>query len=325
MFKKSIRYFLLSVLGLVVAWFLAALVLVYWPEPQFAHPAGQSTDKAATSVSDGEIHWFRMRDGVRLQSRWFPSKSSVTLVFLHGVLSNSLECLDLCRRLHTETKAEVVALDLRGHGASEGIRGDISYLSQYEDDVADVITAIRQQKGGQVIVAGHSMGGGIALRYAAAHTSPAVDGYLLFAPHLGSNAPTLRTEPAKNPSAQGEAPIKLHLPRIIGLLMLNSCGIKFLNGKKTLFFNTPAGSPINAYSYRAMVSMAPDDYKSALTADDKPLLVIVGKNDEAFQAEQFAGVVSLHPNGKTVVIEGESHDGILYSATAATAAADWLK
>ncbi|MBI4751723.1 MAG: alpha/beta hydrolase [Acidobacteria bacterium] len=325
MFKKIIRYLSLAALSLVVAWFLAALALVYWPEPKFTHPAGQSTDKPVISSSDGEIHWFRMRDGVRLQSRQFASESPVTLVFLHGVLSNSLEGLELCRHLHAETKAEVVALDLRGHGDSEGIRGDISYLSQYEDDVADVIAAIRQHKGGQIILAGHSMGGGIAMRYAAARKSPAVDGYLLFAPHLGSNSPTMRTEPADKLSAQFEAPIKLHLPRIIGLLMLNSCGVKFLNAKKTLFFNVPAEAPINAYSYRAMVSMAPDDYKSALTADDKPLLVIVGKNDEAFQADQFAAVVSLHPNGKTVVIEGESHDGILHSAAAATAAADWLK
>jgi pimeloyl-ACP methyl ester carboxylesterase len=325
MFKKIIRYLSLAALSLVVAWFLAALALVYWPEPQFTRQVGQFTNKPILSTSDGEIHWFRMRDGIRLQSRRFASESPMTLIFLHGVLSNSLEGLELCRHLHAETKAEVVALDLRGHGDSEGIRGDISYLSQYEDDVADVIAAIRQQKSGQVILAGHSMGGGIALRYAATHKSPAVDGYLLFAPHLGSNSPTMRTEPAEKPSAQVEAPIKLHLPRIIGLLMLNSCGITFLNGKKTLFFNVPAGAPINAYSYRAMASMAPDDYKSAMTADDKPLLVIVGKNDEAFQAEQFPAVVSLHPNGKTIVIEGESHDGILYSTTAATAAADWLK
>jgi alpha-beta hydrolase superfamily lysophospholipase len=233
----------------------------------------------------------------------------------------------MCRQIRDVTGAKVFALDLPGHGESDGAPGDIHYIDQYEDDVADVMAALRQRKpGSQIILAGHSMGGGIAMRYAATHKVPVADGYLLFAPHLGIKSPTMRTEPASaGQTAESEAFMKLNLPRTLGLVMMNAAGVRGLNGLPTLLFNVPPQYPIHAYSFRAMVSMAPDDHVAALTADAKPLLVIVGRNDEAFHAERFASVISLHHRGETVVIEGESHDSILRSSSAVKAAAEWIR
>lgn len=62
------------------------------------------------------------------------------------------------------TQAEVFAIDLRGHGKSDGKDGDVDYINQYADDLADIVSAIRKQKPkGKIIIAGHSMGGGVAL------------------------------------------------------------------------------------------------------------------------------------------------------------------
>ena len=128
----------------------------------------------------------------------------------------------------------MIALDLRGHGKSEGKAGDIRYIGQYEDDVADVIAALRLQKpGSRIILLGHSMGGGIAMRYAATHEAPAADAYLLFAPHLGVKSATTRTEPPQGHASEGEAPLKLHLPRTIGLIILNAARVRWLNGLDT--------------------------------------------------------------------------------------------
>jgi hypothetical protein len=74
-----------------------------------------------------------------------------------------------------------------------------------------------------------------------------------------------------------------------------------------------------------MVSMTPHDHIAALTADAKPLLVIVGEKDEAFHAERFAAVVGLHEHGDTLVIDGESHDSVLRSAASLKAVAGWVE
>ena len=72
----------------------------------------------------------------------------------------------------------------------------MDYIGQYEDDLADVVTQVKFQKPNEkIIIAGHSMGGGISLRYAMRNDFPEVDGYLLVAPTIGHNNPTMRTAP----------------------------------------------------------------------------------------------------------------------------------
>ncbi|MBX7222412.1 MAG: alpha/beta hydrolase [Blastocatellia bacterium] len=327
MLKKIARLLSIAVMTLVTLGLAGLLGLVYWPEPQFTSAPPNLTNQPSPGpeISEDGIYWFRVRDGVRLQARHYASDAPLTVLFLHGVLGSSQECKEICSRIRKETRAEVFALDLRGHGASEGTPGDVAHLSQYEEDVADVLTVLHQCKpGASIILAGHSMGGGIVMRYAAARRTPDVAGYLLFAPHLGVNSPTMPTETTEAKPAGQEPFVKLHLPRTIGLALLNGIGIHLFDAKKTLFFNVPSQFPIKAYSFRAMASMAPDDYRTALTADTKPLLVIVGQKDEAFRAEKFPAVVKLHPNGKTVLVEGETHDGILHSETAVKTVVEWL-
>jgi pimeloyl-ACP methyl ester carboxylesterase len=193
--------------------------------------------------------------------------------------------------------------------------------------VADVVSALRREKpGAKVILAGHSMGGGIAMRYAQRHAErrdvPGVDGYLLFAPHLGERSPTAHPEPGGG--VQGPAPIRVHVRRLIGLVMLNVAGVHGLDGLDTLYFDLPFDLPIRAYTFRAVASMAPDDYRPALTADALPMLVVVGQKDEAFRADAYPAVAGLHRNGKAVIVEGETHDGVLVSRAAMEAVQAWI-
>lgn len=270
-----------------------------------------------------------MRDGALLAGRQLASDSGLIVVYLHGVMSSGAEFEDGARMLRESTGAAVIRLDLRGHGLSAGIPGEIDHIGQWEEDVADVVSALRRENpGSRIILAGHSMGGGIAMRYAQRRAErrdvPGVDGYLLFAPHLGQRSPTSRTEPAGGADAHAPQLIKVHVPRTIGLVMLNVLGIRGLNGLDTLYFDIPGDLPIHAYTFRAMASMSPDDYRGALTADAKPLLVLVGQNDEAFHADAYPAVVSLHRNGKTVIISGETHDGVTVSPVAFDAIRDWI-
>src|SRR5262249_61704709 len=94
-----------------------------------------------------------------------------------------------------------------------------------------------------------------------------------------------RSEAATGSQSQGELPMKVHVPRLIGLVMLNVVGVRGLNGLDTLYFNVVG--PLHAYTFRALASMAPDDYRAVLGADDKPMLILVEQKDEAFRADAY--------------------------------------
>ena len=344
---------LIGVLAAVGLYLVSAVVMTFWPEPEFSHtPSLADVQKAKASgtslaqVYEDEERRFQARDGVELFARRFVSDSDVTVLLLHGVTGQSGNLNKASGLIREASAAEVIALDLRGHGQSGSRRRDVDYIGQYAEDVADVVAEIHAgNPGGKVILSGHSMGGGIALRYAKLEDAPAVDGYLLFAPLLGTGSPTLRTEPAEGSDSDFEY-MRIHLPRLFGLIMLNIVGIDWCNGLATLFFNLPPetvidsfvdslkgdekvelrgfGYPVRKYSFRALASMAPEPYGSGLAAVDVPMLVLVGSNDEAFHAEEFEGVVSAHSDGEVVVIEGKTHDSLHNSAETMSVVRDWM-
>ena len=321
---KPLRIFFALATAFAGLVFVAAFVMTFWGDPEFPPLPEATPEEMATFAARFEQPYpaakrqFKMRDGVTLAAQDFPAESETSIVFVHGVLSGSFLHNRSSGLLREATSAEVIAIDLRGHGASGGAPGDVSYIGQYEDDVADVIRAVRAAKPtGRVILAGHSMGGGIALRYAINPGAPPVDGYHLFAPHMGPKSPTTPMEATD----AGAAFVRIHLPRILGLTLFNSAGIEGFNGLHTLFFNLPKELPLRSYSYRAMVGMHPADHAPALAAVDKPLLVVVGSKDEAFRADRYQEVVR---RGEVVVVEGASHDGIVEDPRALQAVRCWL-
>ncbi|HSG41468.1 MAG TPA: alpha/beta fold hydrolase [Thermoanaerobaculia bacterium] len=314
-------------MAFVAVVFAAAFVMVFWGDPEFPPlPEPTPADMAAFAARFEQPYLagkrqFEMRDGVTLAAQDFEAKFETTIVFVHGVLSGGFLHNRSSGLLREAASAEVIAIDLRGHGASGGAPGDVSYIGQYEDDVADVIREIRAAKpAGRIILAGHSMGGGIALRYAMKPGAPPVDGYLLFAPHLGPKSPTTPTEATE----AGAAFVRIHLPRILGLTLFNTAGIQAFNGLHTLFFNLPKELPLRSYSYRAMVGMHPADHAPALAAVDKPLLVMVGSKDEAFRADRYEDVIRQHSRGEVVIVEGASHDGVVEDPRALAAVQGWI-
>jgi alpha-beta hydrolase superfamily lysophospholipase len=85
----------------------------------------------------------------------------------------------------------VYALDLRGHGRSEGARGRIRRIHDYLGDVAALLAFAREDAPGQpLFLLGHSVGGLITLRYALEHAlaaqfaAPRPTGVVAAAPFL---------------------------------------------------------------------------------------------------------------------------------------------
>ncbi len=115
---------------------------------------------------------------------------------------------------------ETYAVDIRGHGGS-GTRGDIAYVGQLEDDLADFVAVVRKSAPtAPLTLIGHSAGGGFALRVAASPIQNLFARTVLLAPYLGYNAPTNR------PNSGGWA--NADIPRFIGLAALRKIGIDLL-------------------------------------------------------------------------------------------------
>jgi pimeloyl-ACP methyl ester carboxylesterase len=309
------------VAGLIAGYFVIACGAAFWPVSVFG---GESTptkqafadEQRAVGVVTDQVYpyveeRFAARDGASLFARVFGAPAGRTVVLLHGVASDSAAMNTTAGLIQAATGAQVIAVDLRGHGHSGSIPWHVTYAGQYEDDVADIVTALRAaQPRGKIILAGHSMGGGVALNYSARQNMPAVDGYLLFAPLLGGNSPTGATA-AAGPSPKVSL-VYFRTPRLIGVLMLNLVGLHTLNDLPILYFNHP-GLP--QYGFAALQSMqpnAPRDYRVALRAIKVPLLVVVGSKDEAFNASAYPDVLRASGHAESaVIIEGSTHNRVL--------------
>ncbi len=247
---------------------------------------------------------FRARDGRDLPVRHYPAQSDVTLLLIHGSGSHSYYLGPLASRLSAAGAAQVYTPDLRGHGQAPVRRGDVDYIDQLEDDLADLAAHARaRDPGTRIVVGGHSSGGGLALRFAGSPHARLADGYLLLAPYLGHDAPTTR------PNAGGWA--RPRLPVIIGLSILNGFGITALNGATAITFDMPEvardGTETLAYSFRLNTGYAPRDYRKDLTAVKVPLLGLIGALDEAFFADKLEPTLTEFSDARVELIPGAAH------------------
>ncbi len=112
---------------------------------------------------------------------WGGPSASAEVVVAHGYAEHSGRYAHVAKDL-VNAGLRVWALDHRGHGRSEGERGDIV---SWEAAVADVdrLVDLAAADGRAVFLLGHSMGGAIATAYALAHQDR-LAGLVLSAPAL---------------------------------------------------------------------------------------------------------------------------------------------
>jgi len=91
------------------------------------------------------------------------TSSAVTVVFIHGAMDRGSAFLRCARRL---SDVSWVVYDRRGYGRS--LRGDLPTFDTHRDDLVEILQRERNRSTGSLVVAGHSVGGTIALATAAA-------------------------------------------------------------------------------------------------------------------------------------------------------------
>jgi pimeloyl-ACP methyl ester carboxylesterase len=258
-----------------------------------------------------ELSRYQGRDGTWLAYRLYPAANGARdriAILAHGSSASSIEMHAVAKALAAEG-VTAVAVDFRGHGAS-GTRGDVAYPGQLDDDLADLIAALRAgYPAARFSVIGHSAGGGFALRIAGGPLGAAFDRFVLLSPYLGYAAPTNR--PAQGPGFWASP----DLPRIIATLMLGRLGIDWPQSLPVIAFaNAPEAKMFvtSQYSFRLLQNYtAPPDWKSAFRRARGRVAVVAGGDDELMNVEAYGR--ELLPLGVPVtIVPGVDHIGIVY-------------
>ena len=225
---------------------------------------------------------FQARDGASLQYYVYPADTDRVAVLIHGSAFPAPSMHALAETLRAAGITTYVP-DIRGHGGS-GRRGDIDYVGQIDDDLADFIAQLGPAGSGETrTLVGFSAGAGFTIRFAGGSYGLLFDRYVCLAPIL-PGAPTLR------PSAGGWTSIAL--PRVMTIASLDRLGIHWFDGYPVLSYAvSPAmsASVTASYSYRLSLNFgAGSQYESYLRHIRRPAAVLVGEADEQVVADQFA-------------------------------------
>ncbi len=134
-------------------------------------------------------------DGVLLSYRsYVPADPNSVVLFYHGGGAHSgAGYRHPTAGLQQRFRAAVYTPDLRGHGASEGPRGDAPTPLQVWADVTTFIRYLRAEHPRlPLFLGGHSSGAGLTLNYTAQKAREQVEGYVFLSPHFGFRSNTER-------------------------------------------------------------------------------------------------------------------------------------
>jgi len=287
-------------LALLLAGLLSA-PLVPPPELQSISAARGTVDLSSLPA----VERFQARDGTWLGFRHYAASAPAAgraAIVVHGSSGSSGGTIHALSQALAARGVETFAVDMRGHGTS-GTRGDIVYVGQLEDDLADFVAVLRKTvPSAPLTLIGHSAGGGFALRVAGSPIQNLFARTVLLAPYLGYDAPSTR------PSSGGWA--RADIPRILGLLALRKLGVTCCEGLPVLAFAVPPNSEktlVPTYTDRLMRNFAVHgDFRLDLAAATKPLTIICGADDELMFADKYAEAV----RGAAVPVDVRLLDGI---------------
>jgi acylglycerol lipase len=254
-------------------------------------------------------------DGIKLAYRaYLPKQPKAGLIFYHGGGAHSAAGYQyIGAALSAKYNIATFTPDIRGHGKSEGARGDAPNPQQVLQDISSFVIHIKKQYPRlPLYLGGHSSGAGLILNYSSFAGKEDVVGYVFLSPQLGYRSKTGRTD---NPHPFAKVNV---LPFIIN----GMTGGALLGHSKAVTFNYPTEllkSDAGFVGYNT-VNMAnaltPSSPREQLKQLDKPLGVWIGTLDEVLDADKVVSFVKdANSHAHVEKITGERHLSILMKDT----------
>jgi alpha-beta hydrolase superfamily lysophospholipase len=300
---------LLALVGLVAVALGAMLSVPVVPPPFLA-----SIERTASSADRSgmpDLQRFQARDGTYIAYRAYPASRERVAILVHGSSSSSASMHNVAKAL-SASGVSSFALDVRGHGQS-GSRGEIGYVGQLEDDLADFITHVAEEyPQARLMLVGHSSGGGFALRVAAGPLGAKFERFILLAPYLGPFAPTTR------PDSGGWA--RASVPRLVALGAMHRMGIRLGGDLPVLAFAVgPEGRMrlTSQYSFNLFANYRTADFAADFAKAAGPISLLAGANDELMLVDKYAdAAVSRGQKLPVTLVPGSNHMGVIVDAPA---------
>ncbi len=163
--KKLLKRILLWLLVIVAAVLVFGLVLSFLPAPVKVHHQGITPEEAAELRTDysGPHHLITTSDGETLfLRRWDPDsldagRKDMAVLIFHGLTAYS-GAYEMAALPISEGGYTTFGLDYRGHGLSDGNRGDSPNKERWIADLVESVKFLKTLGFQRVVMLGHSLG-----------------------------------------------------------------------------------------------------------------------------------------------------------------------
>ena len=129
-------------------------------------------------MNDAPLAALTTEDGLALHVREWPAPAATpargTVLIVHG-LGEHIGRYEHVAQTLNRAGWRVAGHDQRGHGASQGARGQLAHADALLHDLARVVDAVRAARPGPLVLLGHSLGGLVAARFVAGGIDPSAD------------------------------------------------------------------------------------------------------------------------------------------------------
>ena len=225
--------------------------------------------------------------------------SGMAVVFLHGYPLNRNIWAPQIDAL--QTRFRVIAPDLRGFGESEVTSGPSTM-----DVLADDVHALLQQLGVRsAVVAGHSMGGYVALAFARRYPE-LLRGLVLVNTRAGADSPegkANRQAGAERARREGAAAIAEDmLPKLLAPATFSSAPA-FVESMRQMMTNTSPEAMANAQLGMA----AREDARDVLESLFLPLMVVTGADDKLIPPSESTAMAEIVPGARLIMLPNAGH------------------
>jgi pimeloyl-ACP methyl ester carboxylesterase len=190
------------------------------------------------------------------------------------------------------------------------------------NDFADLVAAVQaRHPNAKPVLIGFSSGVGFALHVAASPLGKAFERTVLISPMLVVRSPTVRPE--------ARACATAFVPRILAIKLLNEIGIHVFDHLNVLAFAIdPKRSQIltGYYSFLLTNAFATADYAADLPKASSPMAILVGEQDELFNASLFAPTIgAIRTDIPVTVVPETNHIAMIVDPRAVPAIAEAIR
>jgi pimeloyl-ACP methyl ester carboxylesterase len=226
-----------------------------------------------------------------------------TIVLLHGYLETG----DVWHQLEKLLVANhrVITVDLPGHGGSE-----VTEETHTVEYMADAVRAVIKNAGEmKVLLAGHSLGGYVALAFVEKYPEM-LSGYVLLHSHPYADSPEAVTKRKREIFVISAGKKDIMYPANISMMFAEQ---NLERMPEALARSKEIASQNSAKGIIAMLNamMARPSRSALVERGDLPLLWILGRHDLYFSPEKALGEIKLPGTARVVILENSGHLGFV--------------